>query len=65
MLTLESDIEQRIRQGANESGLTIQNFLNRLLECYASDKHDIEQADLVMSEVGGISLEELKIKYDL
>lgn len=65
MITLEPTTEQRIRQAATESGLTIQSFLDQLIERYLSDKLDIQQADLALSESGEISLEDLKIKYDL
>lgn len=65
MITLEPTTEQRIRQAATESGLTIQTFLDQLIERYLCDKLDIQQADLAMSETGEISLSELKAKYDL
>lgn len=62
MLNLEPTTEQRIRQAASESGLSIQNFLDQLIERY---QWDIQQADLALGEPGEISLEELKAKYDL
>jgi hypothetical protein len=65
MITLEPITEQRIKQTATESGLTIQSFLDQLVERYLCDKQDIQQADLALSEQGEISLEELKTKYDL
>jgi hypothetical protein len=65
MITLEPTTEQRIRQAANDSGLTIQSFLDQLIERYLCDKLDIQQADLSMSESGEISLDQLKVKYDL
>ncbi|WP_333877531.1 hypothetical protein [Methylobacter sp.] len=65
MITLEPTTEQRIRQAASESGLSIQNFLDQLIERYQCDKWDIQQAELALSEPGEISLEELKAKYDL
>ncbi|MCF7965632.1 MAG: hypothetical protein K9L79_08855 [Methylobacter tundripaludum] len=65
MIKLEPTTEQRIRQAATESGLTIQTFLDQLIERYLCDKLDIQQADLAMSESGEISLDELKAKYDL
>lgn len=65
MITLEPTTEQRIRQAAIESGLTIQTFLEQLIERYSFDKLDIQQADFALSEAGGISLDELKSKYDL
>lgn len=65
MINLEPTTEQRIRQAAIESGLTIQGFLDQLIERYQCDKRDIEQADLSLSEAGEISLEDLKVKYDL
>ncbi|MCK9396716.1 MAG: hypothetical protein M0Q44_14135 [Methylobacter sp.] len=65
MITLEPTTEQRIRQAAIESGLTIQTFLDQLIERYLCDKLDMQQADLAMSETGEISLEELKAKYGL
>jgi len=65
MIKLEPTTEQRIRQVATESGLTIQTFLDQLIERYLCDKLDIQQADLAMSESGEISLDELKAKYDL
>jgi predicted DsbA family dithiol-disulfide isomerase len=65
MITLEPTTEQLIRQAATESGLTIQTFLDLLIERYMSDKLDIQQADLALSQTGEISLDELKAKYDL
>jgi hypothetical protein len=65
MITLEPTTEQRIRQAALESGLSIQIFLDHLIERYQCDKLDIHQADLALSEPGEISLEDLKVKYDL
>jgi hypothetical protein len=65
MITLEPTTEQRIRQAAIESGLTIQSFLDQLIERYQCDKRDIQQAELALTEPGEISLEELKVKYDL
>lgn len=65
MITLEPTTEQRIRQAANDSGLTIQIFLDQLIERYLCDKLDIQQADLALSQAGEISLDDLKVKYDL
>lgn len=65
MITLEPTTEQRIRQAAIESGLTIQTFLDQLIERYQCDKLDIQQADFALSESGEISLDDLKVKYDL
>jgi hypothetical protein len=65
MITLEPTTEQRIRKAATDSGLTIQTFLDQLIERYLCDKLDIQQADLALSEPGEISLEDMKAKYDL
>ncbi len=61
LITLDPTTEQRIRQAATESGLTIQSFLDQLIERYLCDKLDIQQADLALSESGEISLEDLKV----
>lgn len=65
MITVEPTTEQRIRQAANESGLSIQSFLDQLIERYSIDKLDIQQADMALSEPGEITLDELKAKYGL
>lgn len=65
MINLEPITEQRIRKAANDSGLSIQNFLDQLIERYQCDRLDLQQAELALSESGEITLEEMKIKYDL
>ncbi len=65
MITLEPTTEQRIRQAATDSGLTIQTFLEQLIERYSCDQQDIQQADLALTEPGEVTLEDLKAKYDL
>lgn len=65
MINLEPTTEQRIRKAANDSGLSIQNFLDQLIERYQCDRLDLQQAELALSEPGEITLEEMKAKYDL
>lgn len=65
MINLEPITEQRIIKAASESGLSVNTFLDRLVEHYLTDKLDIQIADFALTEAGEISLDELKVKYDL
>ncbi|MGZ5068184.1 MAG: hypothetical protein ACXWF8_01680 [Methylobacter sp.] len=65
MINLEPITEQRIIKAASECGLSVNTFLDQLIERYLTDKIDIQMADYALTEAGEISLDELKAKYDL
>ncbi len=63
MIDLPVPTETRIIQAANDSGLSIAAFLDRLLEQYQFDKQEIDQAKAALKEEGGISLEAFRSQH--
>jgi len=64
MLQISKYHETQLINMSNVVGKSVDEFLDILFEIY-QDEIDVKEAEQALKEQGGISLTELKIKYDL
>ena len=64
MIQLSENNESRLASFAAMTGKSIDDFIELLLENY-QDELDAKEAEQILKESGGISLNELKNKYGL